>query len=340
MNRPLLSIIVPVYNAEKFLSPCVESILAQTYPHLEIILVDDGSTDASAKICEEYAKKDTHVRVIHQPNGGVSAARNTGLQAASGEYIGFVDADDAVCPTMYRALLEAIENTQSDLACCNYVTKQRHTPLSVPRPAQTGVQVYTDKTALFCLLATSKQFSGTVWNKLYRKRALRSARFNPRLGRAEDTQWLLQVLQGMHRAVCIPDYLYLHYRVSTSITHQAHFTHWLDEYGVWKEVTQAAARHAGQTAQQTCKTVWLTKAVVLLNILIFRDKTRQYQTLQQEIITLLKQNRALIKNMPQLNQRLFAYSIVYADAWVTRLARMPLINKAGARILRVHKYQL
>lgn len=106
--NPLVSIIVPVYNAAKYLRRCVDSLLAQTYDPIEIILVDDGSTDGSAAICDEY-KKDARVRVIHQENHGASAARNAGLDAMCGEYVMFVDSDDYVSPEYVRKPVESIE---------------------------------------------------------------------------------------------------------------------------------------------------------------------------------------------------------------------------------------
>ena len=103
-QKPLISVIVPVYNVAAWLPRCVDSILAQTYENLEILLVDDGSTDGSGNICEEYAKKDTRIRVLHKENGGLSSARNAGLDAAAGAYIGFVDSDDWIAPEMYAEL--------------------------------------------------------------------------------------------------------------------------------------------------------------------------------------------------------------------------------------------
>ena len=94
MENPIISIIVPIYNVEEYLPKCIDSILNQTYKELEVILVDDGSPDSCGKICDRYAKKDERVKVIHQKNGGLSAARNSGLDCANGEYIGFVDSDD------------------------------------------------------------------------------------------------------------------------------------------------------------------------------------------------------------------------------------------------------
>ena len=105
----LISIIIPVYNAEKYLYKCLESVCGQTYQQLEIILVDDGSTDSSGHICDEWAEKDERIGVIHKQNGGVSAARNDGLKASTGAYIGFVDSDDWIDPKMYEKAYEAIK---------------------------------------------------------------------------------------------------------------------------------------------------------------------------------------------------------------------------------------
>lgn len=115
MNE-LISVVVPVYNAEKFLDRCMESILGQTYSELEIILVNDGSTDNSGSLCEGYAEKDNRVRVIHKENGGSSSARNRGIEAASGAYIGFVDSDDYLEPSMYQLLIKVLQDEKAVMA--------------------------------------------------------------------------------------------------------------------------------------------------------------------------------------------------------------------------------
>ena len=114
---PIVSVIVPIYNAAAYLHECVDSILAQTVTDLEVILVDDGSTDESPAICDEYEKADTRVRVIHKPNGRAASARNAGLAVASGEYVAFVDADDWIDPAMYGKM--AAQN--ADVCLCDYV---------------------------------------------------------------------------------------------------------------------------------------------------------------------------------------------------------------------------
>ena len=138
-NRPLVSVIIPVYNVEKYLERCVDSVLAQTYTNLEIILIDDGSTDTSGKICDEYAQKDARIRVLHKKNTGIADTRNIGLDISKGEYIAFVDSDDFVASIFIEVAMDAMLNEQCDLVALtdgiafwdgeaepNLLTEKRH----------------------------------------------------------------------------------------------------------------------------------------------------------------------------------------------------------------------
>lgn len=120
VKNDLISVIVPVYNTELYLSRCIDSIIDQTYKNLEIILVDDGSTDHSGEICDSYAEKDKRIQVIHKENGGTASARNRGLEIARGEYVGFVDSDDYVAEDMYQTLVEYMQ-PDIDIICCGRV---------------------------------------------------------------------------------------------------------------------------------------------------------------------------------------------------------------------------
>ena len=112
----MISVIVPIYGVEKFLPNCIDSILKQTYTDLEIILVDDGSKDNCPAICDEYAKKDNRIKVIHKENGGLSSARNAGLKIAFGQYVSFIDADDFISPNFYEILLENLLKNNADIS--------------------------------------------------------------------------------------------------------------------------------------------------------------------------------------------------------------------------------
>ncbi|MDE5907443.1 MAG: glycosyltransferase [Lachnospiraceae bacterium] len=119
-KEALISIIIPVYNVESYLDRCIESVLKQTYSNIEIILVDDGSTDRCGEICDTYEKRDERIRVVHKENGGLSSARNSGLEIACGEYIGFVDSDDYIAEDMYQTMLKYMQD-DVDITCCGRV---------------------------------------------------------------------------------------------------------------------------------------------------------------------------------------------------------------------------
>ncbi len=124
MDSKLISVIVPVYQMESYLAECVDSILAQSYPHFQLLLVDDGSLDRSGAMCDEYAARDSRIQVIHQANKGLSGARNTGLAHAKGEYIAHIDADDSVLPDYLETLLRLCERHQVNISCCNHLICQ------------------------------------------------------------------------------------------------------------------------------------------------------------------------------------------------------------------------
>ena len=116
----VISVIVPVYKVEKFLDRCINSIIQQTFTNLEIILVDDGSPDRSGEICDEWKMKDKRIRVIHKENGGLSDARNKGLDVATGDYVAFIDSDDWIDPDMFQLLYDATQKYQADIAECSW----------------------------------------------------------------------------------------------------------------------------------------------------------------------------------------------------------------------------
>ncbi len=161
----LISIIIPVYNVEPYLRRCLDSVLAQTYNDIEVIVVDDGSPDYSGMICDEYAKKDKRIKVIHQKNGGLCAARNAGMKIATGKFIGFVDSDDWVSPQMYETLHQNIIQYQADIVSCSYFrVKPEHDTVS---RCDGEIHVYNKRQAMKQIIS---QFNvrTTFWNKLFR----------------------------------------------------------------------------------------------------------------------------------------------------------------------------
>ena len=170
----LLSVIVPVYNSREYLNNCIESILLQTYTNLEIICVDDGSSDGSELLLDSLSQRDARIKVIHQSNGGVSAARNRGIDEAAGQYITFVDSDDTLSPEMYQTLVGILEKEHADIAHCGY---RRFEPDGSTKDILgTGEYlVQTSEQALNCLMNGTK-FVGSLCNKIYRRSLFRNIR--------------------------------------------------------------------------------------------------------------------------------------------------------------------
>jgi len=216
MSTPLISVIVPVYNVEAYLSRCVDSILAQTYENLEIILVDDGTKDSSDKICDDYAARDPRVKVIHKENGGLSSARNAGMDIARGEYIGFVDSDDWIEPDMYRHMLTLAEAYEAKLVCAG-----RYDVYSATGEKKVGLCPKKEEVVTGEELARRiflwDHIDSAAWDKLYHRSLLTEIRYP--LGKiCEDvpTTYRIALLAG--KAVLCDKPFYNYYHRPGSIT--------------------------------------------------------------------------------------------------------------------------
>ena len=211
-----VSIIVPVYQVEIYLRQCIDSILAQTFTDFELILVDDGSKDKSGEICDEYAGKDGRVRVIHKENGGLSDARNAGLEQAAGEYFMFVDSDDYIAPTMIERLYNSIQSESADIAACNFCyvfDKKEKKDFSTAMEAEVlqGSEIF-----YYRKNDRSYGFWTVAWNKLYKSETFRNVRF--RFGKYhEDEFWANDIYQLEIRVATIPECLYYYRQRDNSI---------------------------------------------------------------------------------------------------------------------------
>lgn len=187
-----ISVIVPIYKAENYLRKCVDSILNQTYKNLEIILVDDGSPDGSGAICDEYAKKDKRVVVIHKKNAGVSAARNSGLDIAKGDYVAFVDSDDYVDEKMYEALVGAFEKTKADLVICDHYSVCGDKILSKSKHETASFYKNNEKDRPILFGACNININAP-WNKLYKMKLI-NHRFDENCSYGEDQKFNLDYI--------------------------------------------------------------------------------------------------------------------------------------------------
>lgn len=203
----MISVIIPVYKVEPYLRKCVDSVLAQTYTNLEVILVDDGSSDNCPAICDEYAVKDSRIKVIHQKNAGVSAARNAGLDAATGTYIGFVDSDDWIEPDMYETMVRTLQKTNSDIACIDVVREREGTHSTVNKANK--VTVLSQKEALMSLYGDGC-IGCTVWSYLIKSTVCAGLRFACDISVAEDFLFATKLMVRINKVIHL-NYTCYHY---------------------------------------------------------------------------------------------------------------------------------
>lgn len=214
MDNPLISIIVPVYNVELYLDGCIQSIVGQTYRTLEIILVDDGSKDQSPAICDNWARKDARIKVIHKTNGGASAARNCALDVARGDYIGFVDSDDYIAEDMYESLMQAMAECGIGIACCSpYIVSDEgvvirqgmiapNSKMNVEQALRTVFRMQADTS--FCC-------------KLYRRDIFDDIRF-PVGETNEEFSLIIPTIVKAGGMICVPRCLYYYRQHINSVT--------------------------------------------------------------------------------------------------------------------------
>ena len=217
-----ISVIIPVYNAERYLSACLNSIIEQDFKELEIILIDDGSTDSSGKICDEYAKKDSRLRVIHKKNEGVSIARNTGLDNATGKWITFVDADDWIEKDTYKELSLILEKNEPDILIYNYYDNNKENALYI----KTGTfedkdEIENLKNKIIYPLIENEESAvySFVWNKIFKKSIIdkNNIRFKMENKKAifEDGIFCIEALENSNKVEICNKYLY-YYRSNSS----------------------------------------------------------------------------------------------------------------------------
>lgn len=213
----LISVIVPIYNEEKYLEKCISSIVSQTYKNLEIILVDDGSTDQSPFICDEWARKDSRIKVIHKKNSGNSHSRNVGLTYAAGDIIAFVDSDDYIEPHMYEHLINLCDD-DIDIVECQYTFVFDDNFKFDNNNIEICKEVFSSAQAMKSHIQNTI-FQQVLWNKIYRRRVVKGV-FFPQNKRIDDEFWTYRVIGNSHKLVHINMCLYAYRQHESSIMHE------------------------------------------------------------------------------------------------------------------------
>ncbi len=285
----MISIIVPVYNVEKYIKECIDSIINQSYKDLEIILIDDGSTDNSGVICDEYAKKDARIKVIHKENGGQSSARNLGLELATGEYVGFVDSDDTIEKEMYEVLYSSILG--KDIAICShnvvYDEKvERH---------------YLEENFLLDTEGLWQEIFGrlnnAVWNKLYRRDLLKGIFFDLNYAHGEDLLFNIQYLQSVKNGCLVNKALYNYYKRGDSITTGKFSRRKLLEIDSKDEALRLVKEIYPEMAKTAKKYCFRARMNIMRNIYKARLEKEYKQELKQY-------NQYVIKNYKEIKHNL------------------------------------
>lgn len=279
-KNDVISVIVPIYKVEKFLDKCVQSIVDQTYRNLQIILVDDGSPDRCGAICEDWARKDKRIEVIHKKNGGLSDARNAGLEKATGEFIAFVDSDDWIESQMYEVMMEVLIAEEADIVACGIIN------------------FYADKTVIrsseYCVGTSEKFlkmiyqdtiFPVTVCNKLYRRKCWNNFRF-PKGKICEDAFTTYLLVDKVKRIVQIPDELY-YYRIrENSIMTTSFQPARMDEEEAWRCNYEYMKEHYPQIYRNAYD-FYLQKVNVLIHE-IHREQRGMFLKEYQYLYNILK----------------------------------------------------
>lgn len=219
--KSLISVIIPIYNNEKYISKCLDSILSQNYTNIQVIAIDDGSTDKSGEILEQYAAKDVRIKAYHTKNCGVSAARNTGIKHAVGEYVTFVDSDDTIDPNMYEYMLGQFVENDIDIVHCGY--KKIKLDGTSRLVCGTNKEYHFNKKEGVSHLIKGDLFTGALWNKIYRRSLLDHIYFDESIKINEDILFNFYAFQRAKKTIFIDQPFYHYYErenASTKRTNQ------------------------------------------------------------------------------------------------------------------------
>ena len=309
----LISVIIPVYNIAPYLPKCLDSLIGQTYGNLEIIAVDDGSTDDSGKILDDYSSKDGRIRVIHKQNEGVSAARNDALDLATGDYIGFVDGDDTVQPDMFEFLLNNAEKHNADISHCGF-TLVRDGCIDTPFYGTGEVWIQDHEKGIIDLLKGDRIEPG-CWNKLYRSELFEGVRFNKDILYNEDNLINFYLFKKSNKAVYADECKYNYIRRDNSAcTGQIADKHVFHPVKV-KELILSGCENESDAIKQVANTAYLRTNISVYTLLTKKEAAK-YKDNKKQFRNNIKKSREYIGNL-NLSGKIHALLILYTP-WLCK----------------------
>lgn len=278
-----LSIIVPIYKVEKQLEQCIKSILNQSFTNFELILVDDGSPDMCGHICDEYEKKDSRIKVIHKKNGGLSDARNAGLDIALGKYIGFVDSDDIIHPQMYEKLYNCINKSNLDIVQCKFKRFKSIEEININiNDSELNFKEYNSQDAIIDLIDNNK-INVNAWNKLYKRELFQNERY-PKGKIHEDEFLTYKLIYNSSKIGYIDEELYYYYENNNGIMNGSNILKRLDRIEALEERSSFFLNNGNKDLYNKSNTALF----FALNKLYFIFKRNKQLRKEEQYINLLK----------------------------------------------------
>lgn len=321
----LISIIVPVYNVDKYLEKCVDSIINQTYKNIEIILVNDGSTDGSGQVCDYLAKKDSRIAVYHKENGGVSSARNLGLDNAQGDYIGFIDSDDYIDPDMYESLYDDLKKYNVDISMCGLY----HVYANKKDEQVDKVQNYIINSNDAINLVLDGKFSAvTPGNKLYKKSLFLGIRYDLNISIAEDALMIIKLLEQCRLISINTEKKYYYYHRENSLTTSSFSQKTLDIITVYQRILKIIEENNPSIIDSAKRRVFWAYFYVL-DALCISELRRDYDKLFDKLLSELKSNAIFILISPKFT---FKRKILFLSLLISERLYKNIILKFKNRV--------
>ncbi len=306
----MISVIVPVYNVKPYLKKCLDSILRQSYRDLEILVIDDGSTDGSQDICDDFGKTDERIRVFHTENRGLSCARNLGLEHAKGDWIGFIDSDDWIEPDMFERLIQSASDHCADISCCGY--DREYIDRSEPHLLTSEERCYEDNEMIAAAMEGSV-FGHYAWNKIYKRELFsEDCKFPPSM-LFEDIATVWKLIVKCRRVVCIPDKLY-HYLIrKDSLGNTKTMKNLADRWIAFKERYEKMVPESDKLRQICTKECLETIGYTWrwLNVTEKKDRVC-YEGCLREMRAFAKANRSMIRSC-SIATRISLFCAIYSN---------------------------
>lgn len=306
---PLISVIVPVYNVERVLHFCIDSIIAQSYKDFELILVNDGSADNSGEICDQYAERDKRISVIHKENGGVSSARNVGIKKSKGEYICFIDADDYMEKSMIETMVHYMHTSQSDIVSCgvNWVDEDGNT-LSIKCGDEC---VLNQPDAIKCLL-TNGIIREQVWDKLYKREVIHNVRFVEGK-KIDDVFWTYRAIGNARKIAVIKDALYFYTQRSSSVMGAGYQDYWMQ--------TLEAYQKRCDYISEAFPEVYDVSVSSLINTCMYHMQMAQLSDRNQKQI---EQIQSVVKS--KKSEKIYKNQVLKQKVWLWMFVHFPVLT--------------